>query len=111
MGQNSRELRILCILSASSDLPETRQHVVTLLDEFIHSGPHGLHACFVLELLGPNVSAYVEERFSDARMPGVYVEEVSRQALLSLSLVYHLQIGHGGKLHRIFLQILPRFSY
>ena len=91
---------MLRVLSGSSSLPEAEHHVVTLLDKFIHAGPNGIHACLVLELLGPNVSTYVEERFSDGRMPGVCAKEISRQALLGLAFVHHLQIGHGGKLHR-----------
>lgn len=93
---------MLRILSANPSLPETGQHIVTLLDEFMHVGPNGIHACLVLELLGPNVSAYIEEQVPDGRMPGVWAKEVSRQALLGLAFMHHLHIGHGGKLHRIF---------
>lgn len=78
--------------------------MVTLLDEFVHSGPNGLHACLILELLGPSVSTYVEERCPNGRMPGMLAKEVSRQALLGLECLHHLGISHGGKPHKIFLR-------
>lgn len=102
IGQDSRELRMLRVLSVSSSLPEAGQHVLKLLDDFMHAGPNGNHACLVLELLGPNVSKFVEERFPDGRMPGVCAKEISRQALLGLAFVHQLQMGHGGRLHGLF---------
>src|SRR5271155_733647 len=55
----SRELHNLRALAEHSK--GGSEHIVQLLDDFLHEGPNGCHQCLVFELLGPTVSIYVDD--------------------------------------------------
>jgi serine/threonine-protein kinase SRPK3 len=92
----NRESRILRDLSRNNSSHPGRKHIVQLLDDFSHTGPHGTHTCLVFELLGPSVSTVVEETFADGRLPGVLAGRVCKELLLAVDFLHEQGIGHGG---------------
>jgi serine/threonine-protein kinase SRPK3 len=40
-----------------------------LLDHFHVEGPNGKHECLVLEFLGPSITAVLDMRYDDERLP------------------------------------------
>jgi serine/threonine-protein kinase SRPK3 len=77
--------------------------IVSLLDYFEHSGPHGTHLCLVLELLGASVgqleSLYAEQ---NQAVPYLIVKRLVKQVLDGLDYLHQCcGIAHTGK-HFIF---------
>ncbi|GAD93487.1 conserved hypothetical protein [Paecilomyces variotii No. 5] len=70
-------------------------HIVHMLDQFTLEGPNGVHQCFVLELLGPNVPDIIDSCFSDGRLPGTIAKNIGKQALSGLDSLHRQKIGHG----------------
>lgn len=76
-----------------------------LLDGFYHTGPNGRHQCLVVELLGPSLDNVIgssfplngEPRTADDGMDPDVIFRVSRQLLVSLSILHEKNIAHGGK--------------
>lgn len=68
-----------------------------LLDDFYHTGPNGVHACLVLELLEPSVPAVIEAQFADGRLPGVVAKRACKEALLALDFLHKHRVGHGDE--------------
>ena len=96
----TRELEVLqkCQEHSSHDIRS--QYVAQMLDNFVVSGPNGVHKFIVYELLGPSILSLLDRiYFPDDRLPGNIAKRVSYEALLGLGFLHELRIGHGGKAH------------
>ncbi|KAI9744041.1 MAG: serine/threonine protein kinase, CMGC group [Candelina submexicana] len=81
------ELSILRhIKNANPDHPGYK-HVVCLLDEFRHAGPHGDHVCLVFEVMGEDLVG-LARRYCDGKLPVHLVKQVARQLLLGLDYLH-----------------------
>ena len=99
---NSRELQISQKLSralAPTERHLSRRYIVRLLDDFLHTGPNGIHTCLVFELLGPSVSAILEHSGVNGRLPGRVAKRVCREMLFALDYLHEQNIAHGGQSH------------
>ncbi|KAF7328011.1 Protein kinase [Mycena kentingensis (nom. inval.)] len=66
------ELAILQHLTATHDpMEDGSQHVVQILDHFVHEGPNGRHQCLVQEVLGPSFSGCNMETLYDFWAGGI----------------------------------------
>lgn len=63
------------------------QHVVRLLDHFMHPGPNGNHICMVFEVLGESLLGLLR-RFQNQGIPVGLVKEISRQVLYGLDYLH-----------------------
>lgn len=68
-----------------------------LLDTFLHSGPHGLHRCLVLELLGPHILRAAQELSADGRLSVEQAAFVPKQVLQGLAFLHSNNVWHLGK--------------
>ncbi|KAI5865652.1 kinase-like protein [Durotheca rogersii] len=78
------------------------KHVVSMRDFFEHHGPNGRHACFVFEVMGPNLKAMLhrcpdfqigepwERRFTTP-----YAKRVLRDTLSGLDFLHRNGVVHG----------------
>lgn len=74
-------------MSGSADIQAPgHSRIVQLLDHFEHAGPHGIHLCLVLELLGPNLDAFFMEQ--GKMIPWKVVESLIKQILLGLDYLH-----------------------
>ncbi len=91
------ELSILRhIKTANPDHPGYK-HVVCLLDEFRHPGPHGVHVCLVFEVMGEDLVA-LARRYCDEKLPVHLVKQVARQLLLGLDYLHRsCKVVHTGQ--------------
>lgn len=91
------ELSILRhIKPANADHPGF-QHVICLLDDFQHTGPHGVHVCLVFEVMGEDLAALVR-RYRDKKLPIHLVKQVARQLLLGLDYLHRsCKVVHTGQ--------------
>ncbi|KIX09757.1 uncharacterized protein Z518_00838 [Rhinocladiella mackenziei CBS 650.93] len=62
----SRELQVLRALAQYSNVNPGSEHIVQLLDDFLHEGPNGCHQCLVFELLGPTCQHNVSTQMLEA---------------------------------------------
>ncbi|KAJ0155622.1 Serine/threonine-protein kinase SRPK [Colletotrichum tanaceti] len=90
-GNDTLELEILMRLKACAAASPTSPpplpgaaHVLGLLDQFEHRGPHGNHVCLVVKATGPDLSRF-RRLFPGLRLPPPLVKSVSRQLLLALA--------------------------
>ncbi|KAL9635251.1 MAG: hypothetical protein Q9204_002683 [Flavoplaca sp. TL-2023a] len=74
------------VVTANADHPGYK-HVVCLLDEFRHAGPHGVHVCLVFEVMGEDLVA-LGRRYCDQKLPVHLVKQVARQLLLGLDYLH-----------------------
>lgn len=64
------EVAVLQHLESTFDATEEgSKHVVRMLDHFVHDGPNGRHQCIVTEMLGPSLSADIDEFWDDETYP------------------------------------------
>ncbi|KAL9609607.1 MAG: hypothetical protein Q9167_005631 [Letrouitia subvulpina] len=63
------------------------KHVICLLDEFRHTGPHGVHVCLVFEVMGEDLVT-LARRYSDKKLPIHIVKQVARQLFLGLDYLH-----------------------
>jgi hypothetical protein len=61
----SQELLTLRLLNDRFNGDLRANHVVQLLDDFVHEGPNGRHQCIVLELLDPTLRTMLAEYAGD----------------------------------------------
>lgn len=98
LSSRTREGHIMEMLSKSIDPSQPGwNHIVRLLDQFEHTGPNGVHACSVLELLGPSVPAVVNDRFWNDRLPGPIAKKVCKELCLAVQFLHKHDVGHGGR--------------
>ncbi|KAL4247273.1 Serine/Arginine-Rich Protein Kinase [Abortiporus biennis] len=64
-----------------------RNHIVSFLDSFQHTGPEGSHVCLVFEPLGENLLALVE-RHKATGVPTPLVKMITKQILLGLQYLH-----------------------
>ncbi|KAJ5383744.1 hypothetical protein N7517_001655 [Penicillium concentricum] len=82
-------------MSQLASIDPRPQHVIQMLDNFDLEGPNGMHKCFVLETLGPNVDDMVDFHTRDSRVPGKLAKILAKQALVGLESLHRHKIGHG----------------
>ncbi|CCC69093.1 hypothetical protein NCAS_0C01030 [Naumovozyma castellii] len=86
------EIKLLNQLSQSwSEVHRGAKHILTLLDNFMHSGPNGNHVVMVFEVLGENLLALIK-KYEHRGIPLIYVKQISKQLLLGLDYM-HRQCG------------------
>ncbi|OEJ83129.1 Protein kinase dsk1 [Hanseniaspora osmophila] len=84
------EIKLLTAISSNmitNPQLEGSKHVLTLLDNFIHSGPNGDHVCMVFEVLGENLLALIKQ-YEHKGIPLVYVKQIAKQLLLCLDFLH-----------------------
>lgn len=72
--------------------------IVQLLDHFEYNGPHGLHLCLVLEVLGPSLGD-VQDLYHAKQweVPSTVVKRFTKQILVGLDYLHHsCGIVHTG---------------
>jgi serine/threonine-protein kinase SRPK3 len=74
------------IASANPSHPG-RQHIVSLLDHFEHTGPNGVHVCLVFEALGESVLSTIK-RYQYRGLPIHIVKQITKQVLLGLDYLH-----------------------
>lgn len=74
--------------------PQFDPCVVTLLDHFEHSGPHGKHVCMVFEMLGENLLKVIQ-KYDYRGIPILIVRDFARQICVGLDFLHrHCRIIH-----------------
>lgn len=96
----SRELRSLRKLSELSKGSLRSEHIVQLLDDFLHEGPNGRHQCLVFELLGPTVDVMLYDYYSDGeRLDTEDLLKMATQLLQAVAFIHEAGYAHGGIPH------------
>lgn len=85
------EIQLLNKLSTSKLHHPGRGHVVQLLDDFRHLGPHGSHVCMVFEVLGENLLGLIK-RYQHRGVPTAICQQIAKQVLQGLDYL-HNQCG------------------
>ena len=96
VGHEVRILHRLANGQATAASHAGKKHIVSLLDQFEHTGPNGTHSCLVFELLGPSVHEEACSLGPGNRPPGTIAWEASRQIVQALSYIHADGIAHGG---------------
>lgn len=96
MSEDEHEAQVLDRLSHGSAENHGKRHILQLLDRFEHNGPNGVHACLVLELLGPGIVAEAQRR-KDGRLPAEIAWEACKQTAQALEYIHANNIAHGGQ--------------
>jgi serine/threonine-protein kinase SRPK3 len=80
------------------------RHVVHLLDNFIHEGPHGTHLCLVLELMRQTVLD-LQKIFPNRQLPAQLGRQIAQQTLHALDWLHDScgNIHTGRLLYRLLL--------
>ncbi|KAM0544671.1 hypothetical protein ACHAPJ_011732 [Fusarium lateritium] len=76
---------------AASDHPGT-DHIVPLIDHFVHTGPNGEHPCLVLKPMGRNTNALIEKDLDT--IPPRFARELSRQLVLAFDCIHSAGLAH-----------------
>lgn len=73
------------------------RHVLPLIDEFEHQGPHGKHVCLIFKAMGPDMSLY-RRLFPQLMIPAPLIKDIARQLLLALSYLHDTcRVIHTGQ--------------
>jgi serine/threonine-protein kinase SRPK3 len=81
------EIKLLERISTANPSHPGRQHIVSLLDHFEHSGPNGDHICLVFEALGESVLSTIK-RYEYRGLPVHIVKQITKQVLLGLDYLH-----------------------
>ncbi|KAF7324691.1 hypothetical protein MKEN_00510600 [Mycena kentingensis (nom. inval.)] len=86
------EIKLLQRLVTSSDasIPNThpgKDHVISFLDHFRHTGPNGTHVCMVFEVLGESLLGLIK-RHQNKGVPIPLVKQIAKQVLLGLDYMH-----------------------
>lgn len=104
MTNQSRELHNLQTLAEHSKGSLGAEHIVQLLDNFLHDGPNGCHQCLVFELLGPTVNMFVTDYSEDGdRLDVDTIFKISTQLLQGVAFMHNAGYAHGGIVNHSFL--------
>lgn len=96
-GHDTFELDILRHIRAKGTSHTGATHVLGLLDEFEHRGPHGNHVCLVSKAMGPDMTKY-RRLFPKARIPVATIKTIARQLLIALDFLHGTcSIIHTGQ--------------
>lgn len=80
--------------------------MVSLLDEFRHTGPHGVYVCLVFEVMGENL-VELGRRYDGHKLPVDLVKQIARQLLLGLDYLHgSCEVVHTGLCQSFAPQIL-----
>lgn len=95
--KQSRELQILRALAQCSNNNPGSEHIVRLLDDFLHEGTNGCHQCLVFELLGSTVITMVNDahHFGE-RLDTDVIIRISTQMLEAVVIMHEAGYAHGG---------------
>jgi len=108
------ESKILEHLSSKGLGDPGKDHVMTLLDTFMHNGPNGVHRCLVFDVMGPSTATMAENLPTGLRTlprnhnqcvePGEPIERryplwmarsILRQTLLGIRFLHENGVTHG----------------
>lgn len=81
------EIKLLEKIASANPSHPGRQHIVSLLDHFEHSGPNGAHVCLVFEALGESVLSTIK-RYQYRGLPVHIVKQITKQVLLGLDYLH-----------------------
>jgi serine/threonine-protein kinase SRPK3 len=81
------EIKLLEKIAGANPSHPGRQHIVSLLDHFEHSGPNGTHICLVFEALGESVLSTIK-RYQYRGLPIHIVKQITKQVLLGLDYLH-----------------------
>lgn len=81
------EIKILRKVAEEIERHPRSNHVVQLLDDFVHIGPNGEHVCMVFEVLGENLLKVIR-RYEHNGLPLFLVKRIVEQVLLGLDLLH-----------------------
>ena len=71
------------------DPPAFTTHVVRLVDNFLHTGPHGTHMCMVFETLGDNLLALIKA-YRYQGIPLGLVRKYTRQVAIGMDFLHRV---------------------
>ncbi|SCU83323.1 LAME_0C04742g1_1 [Lachancea meyersii CBS 8951] len=66
---------------------DASKHILSLLDNFNHTGPNGKHVVMVFEVLGENLLALIK-KYEHRGIPAMYVKQIAKQLLLGLDYMH-----------------------
>ncbi|EPY49498.1 CMGC/SRPK protein kinase Dsk1 [Schizosaccharomyces cryophilus OY26] len=81
------EIRILQKICEGDDKHLGKNHVIALLDYFLHRGPNGAHVCMVFEVLGENLLSLIQS-YGHRGVPRGIVQQISYQLLIALDYLH-----------------------
>jgi len=81
------EIKLLEKIATANPSHPGRQHIVSLLDHFEHTGPNGVHECLVFEALGESVLSTIK-RYQYRGLPIHIVKQITKQVLLGLDYLH-----------------------
>lgn len=81
------EIKILRKAAEEIERSPHANHVVHLLDDFVHAGPNGEHVCMVFEVLGENLLKVIR-RYEHNGLPLFLVKRIVEQVLRGLDLLH-----------------------
>ena len=73
-----------------------QEFLIEFLDDFKVEGPNGTHQCIVTEVLGPSISADVEEIYGEERYPIEVAKKIVAQAMRGVAYLHSCGVVHGG---------------
>ncbi|SCU79623.1 LAFA_0B04412g1_1 [Lachancea sp. 'fantastica'] len=66
---------------------DASKHILSLSDNFTHTGPNGKHVVMVFEVLGENLLALIK-KYEHRGIPTMYVKQIAKQLLLGLDYMH-----------------------
>ncbi|KAH7097924.1 kinase-like protein [Auriculariales sp. MPI-PUGE-AT-0066] len=83
------EVRLCARTQSAASRGGGKEHVVSLLDHFMHAGPHGNHVCMVFEVLGESLLQVVRRApYPTTGVPLSLVKQLARQMLTGLAFLH-----------------------
>lgn len=73
-----------------------QEFLIEFLDDFEVEGPNGTHHCIVTEVLGPSISADVEEIYGEERYPIAIAKKIVAQVIRGVAYLHKCWVVHGG---------------
>src|SRR3984885_3627827 len=73
-----------------------QEFLIEFLDDFKVEGQNGTHHCIVTEVLGPSISADVEEIYGEERYPIAIAKKIVAQVIRGVVNLHKCWVVHGG---------------
>ncbi|KAJ6593445.1 kinase-like domain-containing protein [Mycena capillaripes] len=89
----SEELAVLLRLHDSDE--EGKEFVMQIIDYFEHEGPNGVHRCIVAEVLGPSLSADLEDVYPSECFPSDVAKRLVTQVGFGVKFLHSKGVVHG----------------